>query len=136
MQTVLLPQVENATFEISSGPGAPMFDQTGPQTRIMRAPVRAIGAMRFEDGKEIYGQVLDISDGGCLFRTESTISLGAKFEMRITILRGNQRAVADISGEIRRVTDSEGRKAYGCAFIAENSEDRRSHKWLYTQALR
>ena len=62
MRTVVLSQLQRprSDFSLSSGPGAPIF-QPGPQTRIYRAPVRAVAAARAEGHPEAWGQVLDIS---------------------------------------------------------------------------
>lgn len=134
MQNVTPSQKIDLT--LSHGPGAPIFDQNGPHTRIRRAPVRAIGAMKLSN-KEIYGQVIDISSGGCLFRTESTLVEGQPFSMRITILDGSRRVVAEVSGDIRRiVTPKDERPLYGCAFNSETLQERQAQKWLYAQALR
>ncbi len=121
---------------ISHGPGAPIFDQSGPHTRIRRAPVSAIGAMKLSN-KEIYGKVLDISSGGCLFRTEATLQEGQAFSMRITIMEGSRRVVAEVTGEIRRIVTPEGeRPMYGCAFKPKTVQERQAQDWLYSQALR
>ncbi len=137
MRSVILPQHSEAnesTMSLSSGPGAPIF-QHGAQTRIYRAPVRAIASVRFAD-KEVFGQIVDISLGGCLLKTETTIEEGTEVEMRITILGDMRRAVAEVRGLVRRTTTTEGRKAYGVELLANDPEEKRSLEWLYAQALR
>jgi c-di-GMP-binding flagellar brake protein YcgR len=137
MRSVILPQHSEAnegTLSLSSGPGAPIF-QHGTQTRIYRAPVRAIASVRFGE-KEVFGQVVDISLGGCLLKTETTIEEGTEVELRITILGEMRRAVAEVQGVVRRATTVEGRKAYGVELVANDPEEKRSLEWLYTQALR
>jgi hypothetical protein len=137
MRSVILPQHSDANegpLSLSSGPGAPIF-QHGAQTRIYRAPVRAIASVRFGD-KEVFGQVLDISLGGCLLKTETTIDEGTELDMRITILGEMRRAVAEVRGVVRRKTTAEGRKAYGIELVADDAEEKRSLEWLYAQALR
>lgn len=137
MRSVILPQTSDAnegTMSINSGPGAPIF-QHGAQTRIYRAPVRAIASVRFGD-KEVFGQVVDISLGGCLLKTETTIDEGTEIEMRITILGDMRRAVAEVKGIVCRTTTTEGRKAYGVELVADDPEEKRSLEWLYAQALR
>ena len=137
MRTIVLPQSFSlrSSFEMASGPGAPIF-QHGTQTRIFRAPVRALGVARLADGSEAWGQVLDISLGGCLFKTDDPMNVGDEVELRITILAGQKRRVADVRGRIRRVDSDGDRPAYGVELVAANSDERRVHQWLYTQALR
>lgn|GEM_PF-6487989 len=127
--------VETIALSLSHGPGAPIFDQNGPHTRIRRAPVRAIGAMKL-CAKEIFGQVVDISSGGCLFRTEATLNIGDTFSLRVTILDGSRRVVAEVKGQIQRSVETQGRPLYGCSFSSETLEARQAQKWLYAQALR
>lgn len=121
--------------KLSSGPGAVLFETSGPHTRIYRAPVRAIGAAKFND-KEVWGQVIDVGPGGCLFKTESTIEIGTELELRVTIIGSDHRAVAEVNGIIRRLDKVDGRPAYGVEFIAEDATDRRALQWLYAQAMR
>lgn len=135
MRTIFLPQVRSeAAITLGSGPGSPIF-QPGPQTRIYRAPVRAIGVANC-DGQEIWGQVLDISLGGCLFKTDEVLEPGADLDLRITIIGPESRAVADVFGTVRRRTDDGGRTAYGIELRGRNSDERRVIQWLYSQALR
>jgi len=137
MRTVFLSQTqkESNASSLSSGPGAPIF-QPGPQTRIYRTPVRAIAAAELGDGREIYGQVVDVSLGGCLFKTAATMELGDPLELRITLLGDDRRSIAEVSGVVRRVTEVEGRRAYGIELVGRTREERRTLEWLYTQALR
>ena len=136
MRTIFLPQAmrSEAAVTLGSGPGAPIFEP-GPQTRIYRAPVRAIGVGQ-SDGTEIWGQVLDISLGGCLLKTDDTLAVGAEVELRITIIGDGRRAVADVRGIVRRATQDGGRSAYGLELVGGSPEERRVLQWLYSQALR
>lgn len=136
MRTVFLRQRESKSrINLGSGPGAPIF-QPGPQTRIYRAPVRAIAAARRADGTEEWGQVLDISLGGCLFKADGELEIGAELELRITIISETRRAVAEVRGIVLRHTEDGGRSAYGIELFGRNSEERRVLEWLYGQALR
>ena len=136
MRTVILPSTRDSqpksTF--SSGPGAPIFETNGALTRIYRAPVRAIACMKVE-GREIWGQVLDVGPGGCAFKTESTLSEGSAVEMRVTIIGPENRSVAEVTGVIRRAGEQDGRKCYGIEFHAADTEERNALQWLYGQAL-
>ena len=137
MRTVVLSQLQRprSDFSLSSGPGAPIF-QPGPQTRIYRAPVRAVAAARAEGHPEAWGQVLDISLGGCLLEADADFAVGERIELRITIVGADRRAIADVVGVVRRVTESGARKAFGLELTTTNSEERRVLEWLYSQALR
>ena len=136
MRTIYLPQAmrSDAAVTLGSGPGAPIF-QPGPQTRIYRAPVRAIG-VGVCDGVEVWGQVLDISLGGCLLKSDDPLTVGAEIQLRITIIGASSRAVADVHGVVRRATTYGGRDAYGIELIGSDSDERRVLQWLYAQALR
>lgn len=122
---------------LSSGPGAPMFEQAGPTTRIRRAPVRAFAAVTFEGGpREIFGQLLNLSPGGCLFRTETTIEVDTILEMDITIVGQGERATADhVRAVVRRITTDEGRRAYGIEFLSDSREETQTLQWLYARAM-
>jgi hypothetical protein len=137
MRTVILEQQEKSSSRVNlgGGPGAPIF-QPGPQTRIYRAPVRAIAAARLDDDSEVWGQVMDISLGGCLFKADEPLEVGSELELRITIISEARRAVAEVSGVVRRRTEDGGRAAYGIELVGRNSEERRVLQWLYSQALR
>ena len=136
MRTIILPQAmrSEAPVTLGSGPGSPIF-QPGPQTRIYRAPVRAIGVGTC-NGVEAWGQVLDISLGGCLFKTDDPVEVGAEITLRITIIGHGRRAVADVRGLVRRATTEGDRPAYGIELVGADSEERRVLQWLYSQALR
>lgn len=134
MRTITLASTRDSKLSIGSGPGAPIFEQNGEHTRIYRAPCRAIASVRFDD-KEIYGQVLDISPGGCLLLTETTLEVGQEFEMRVTIVHPSRRAVAEVSGIVQRTGEQNGRKAYGVKFSSEQRSDQKSLDWLYGQAI-
>lgn len=121
---------------LGSGPGAPMFEH-GPQTRIRRAPVRAIATVTWDGGpREVYGQVLNVSPGGCLLKTETTIEPGTRLEMSIIVISEGERAKADVEAVVRRRTEENGRQAYGLEFVALESSDKESVQWLYSQAMR
>jgi hypothetical protein len=127
---------EDARLSLRGGPGAPIFEP-GPQTRIRRTPVRAITTLTWEGGpREIFGQVVNVSPGGCLVKTESTIAEGTRVEMTITVLGDNHRLKLDIVGEVRRQTSCDGRRAYGIEFVPATSDDRTSLQWLYAEACR
>jgi hypothetical protein len=129
-----LPTNETHKKPVASGPGAPIFEN-GPQTRIARAPVRAIATVRFA-AKEIYGQVLDVSPGGCFLKTEATIVAGTKIDLHITLLGEERRSIADVTGYVRRVGEIDGRRAYGVEFCTSMSQEKQTTLWLYSQALR
>lgn len=124
------------SISIGHGPGAVMFEQ-GPQTRIRRAPVRAIASVVIDGGpREIFGQVLNISLGGCLLKTEATIEVGSLVEMSITVIGDGANARVDVEGVIRRNVQGTDRRQYGVEFLAVDSTDKDSLQWLYSQALR
>ena len=126
------------SLRIGSGPGAPMFEQSkGPHTRIRRAPVRAFASLSWEGGpREIFGQVLNISPGGCLLKTESTIAIGCEVSLSITVLgTQKERCQVDLVGVVRRRTEQDGRRAYGVEFSTPTREDRDHAQWLYAHAM-
>ncbi len=126
---------DTSRADLQSGPGAVMFEP-GANARIRRAPVRAIASMTWRGGpREIFGQVLNVSPGGCLVRTETTIPEGTVLDIAVTLVGGQQRSHADVRGLVRHVTTYEGRKAYGVEFIAQDSLERETLQWLYTQAV-
>ncbi|MBA2663486.1 MAG: PilZ domain-containing protein [Bradymonadaceae bacterium] len=127
---------DDATLSLRSGPGAPIFE-AGPSTRIRRTPVRSIATLSWVNGpREVFGQVVNLSPGGCLIKTESTIADGTAIEMTITVLGNGRTSKIDIRGQILRQTTAEGRRAYGVEFVPENSADRESLQWLYSEASR
>jgi hypothetical protein len=129
-------QDRDQKMTLGSGPGAPMFEH-GAQTRIRRAPVRAIATVTWDGGpREVYGQVLNVSPGGCLLKTETTIEPGTRLEMSIIVISEGERAKADVEAIVRRRTEDDGRQAYGVEFIALESTDKESVQWLYSQAMR
>lgn len=141
MRTVILPEAlsprvggSSPSLRIGSGPASPLFE-SGPQTRIFRAPVSAIGAATCGD-RDVWGQVLDISLGGCLLQTDDAMEIGESINLRITIIGDGRRAVAEVRGVVRREATVNGRDAYGIEFVASNSDDRQTLQWLYAQALR
>src|SRR5690554_4461588 len=90
------------SMSISSGPGAPMVE-AGPHTRIRRAPLQAIAAVRVADGpREIFGRVLNISPGGCLLQTETTLESGTFVDLNITVLGQEDPIRVEVAGVIRR----------------------------------
>lgn len=136
MRTVFLPQENRlkTSATLSSGPGAPIF-QPGPQTRIYRAPVRAIGVAVIGD-REAWGQVIDVSPGGCLFKTDDPLEIGEEITLRVTLMSETRRAIAEVAATVRRRTGDGDRPAYGLEFRASTSEERQVLQWLYGQALR
>lgn len=119
---------------LSSGPGAIMFEP-GPQPRIRRAPVRAIATLTWQGGpREVFGQVLNISPGGCLLKTETTIEIGTTVQLSVMLIGQGKRQSADMSAVVRRVTQEDGRKAYGLEWVIQKSEEKVSAQWLYAQA--
>ena len=124
------------SLSIGSGPGAVMFEP-GAQTRIRRAPVRAIASVTVDNGpREIFGQVLNISPGGCLLSTEATLETGSIVEMSVTVIGDGFRARVDVDGVIRRRASDTDRPSYGVEFLAIDARDKQSLQWLYAQAMR
>ncbi|TDP71831.1 PilZ domain-containing protein [Bradymonas sediminis] len=122
------------SMSISSGPGAPMFE-AGPHTRIRRAPLQAIAAVSVADGpREIFGRVLNISPGGCLLQTETTLESGTFVELNITVLGQEDPIRVEVAGVIRRQVTGQSRRQYGVEFLAVDSNDKKSLQWLYAQA--
>ena len=129
-------QTKERAMSIASGPGAPMFEP-GPNTRIRRAPTRAIATVLVDGGpREIFGQVVNVSPGGCLLKTEATMETGTMVDMSITVIGDGFRANVDCKGVLRRRDDSGTRRHYGVEFLAVDSQDKESLLWLYTQAMR
>lgn len=125
------------SVELKSGPGAPIFEQDGPHTRIRRTPVRAIATATWAGGpREFFGRVNNVSPGGCLLTTETTIEIGTMLTMSIIVIGDDQRAKVDVTGVVRRVTDHDGRQSYGIEFLTIDSRDKESVQWLYAQAMR
>ncbi len=136
MRTIVLPQNDNRQrFTIGGGPGAPIFEP-GPQTRIYRAPVRAICTITCEGHDETWGQVMDISLGGCLLKADAEYEVGTMLDIRITIIGMDHRAIANVRGRVRRRDSEAGHSLWGIELVAETREERRVHQWLYSQALR
>lgn len=142
MRTIVLPESitprmerqSSQNLQLGSGPASPLY-QFGPQTRIFRAPVTAVGAATCGD-REIWGQVLDVSLGGCLLQTNDELTIGEALDLRITIIGDGRRAIADVNGVVRRTSSTNGRAAYGIEFTPADSHARQTLQWLYTQALR
>lgn len=124
------------SFSLHSGPGAPIFEP-GPNTRIRRTPVRSIATMRWTGGpREIFGQVVNVSPGGCLVKTESTIALDTNLDLTITILGNGEPAKFDVCGLVKRITTADGRRAYGIEFVANTPDERETIQWLQHAATR
>lgn len=120
---------------LSSGPGAIMFEP-GPNPRIRRAPVRAIGTMTWDGGpREVFAQVLNISPGGCLLKTESTIEPGTILDMSIMLIGNGERITASVRGKVCHETREDGRRAYGVEFLRQTAQDKENTQWLYGQAM-
>ena len=118
------------------GTGSPVFEQAGAQTRIRRAPVRAIATYQRagSGGGDLFGQVLNLGLQGCLLRTEATILQGTQLQMTITIVGKAERTSAAVTGQVVRVTEHEGRKAYGVEFLAQTTREKETQQWLYAHA--
>ena len=130
-----LDDIRDASHRLSSGPGAIMFEP-GPNTRIRRAPVRAIATMTWEGGpREVFAQVLNISPGGCLIKTEATIVPGTILALSILIVGKGERANTEIQATVRHETTHEGRRAYGVEFVRSCSVDKEQAQRLYGQAM-
>ncbi len=124
------------TITLRSGPGAPMFDP-GEHARIRRAPVRAIASFTFLGGpREAFGQVLNISPGGCLLKTETTIPAGTLVSLEVLLVGGGRQIQAELEGVVRRRVQNDGRQAYGLEFLSDTHTDRQTAQWLYMQAMR
>ena len=125
-----------SSLDLRSGPGAPMFE-LGAQTRIRRAPVRAIASFTWAEGpRQAYGQVCNLSPGGCLLKTETTIPVGADLTLNVVLVGDGNRHKAELTGVVRRRTTSDdGRIAYGLEFTPADREERQTIEWLYGQAL-
>lgn len=99
--------------------------------------MRAIAQARVvSNDREIYGQVINLALGGCLFATETTLADGERLELSVVVLAPKRRIVADVSARVVRRTEHGGRRAYGLAFIAESTDERQLLQWLYGQAMR
>lgn len=130
-----LDDVRDSSPGLSSGPGAIMFEP-GPNTRIRRAPVRAIATMTWNGGpREVFAQVLNISPGGCLIKTETTIIPGTVLDLSILIVGKGERANTEIKATVRHETVHEGRRAYGVEFVRVSSEEKEQAQVLYGQAM-
>jgi hypothetical protein len=130
-----LTSSSSPSMSLSSGPGAPMFEP-GPHTRIRRAPVRAIASMTWAGGpREVFGQVVNVSPGGCLLKSEASLPVGSIIDLSMTILGNGQRSTADVRALVRHATTEGGRRAFGLEFVATDSKERETLQWLYTQAV-
>jgi hypothetical protein len=127
-------ETSRTAMSIGSGPGAPIFEP-GPQTRIRRAPVQAIAAVKIDNGpREIFGRVVNISPGGCLLQTEATLESGTFVDLKVTVLGQEEPIRVEVSGVIRRQVEDSSRRQYGVEFLAVDSSDKQSLQWLYGQA--
>jgi hypothetical protein len=116
-------------------PGASTFEGGG-QPRIRRAPVRAIAAFTPGfGGGERFGQVLNLSPGGCLLRTETTLEPGDTLALTVTLVGARQRVKVDLRAVVRRVEAELGRRAYGVEFLSDERAERESAQWLYARAM-
>lgn len=130
-----IEELKSSQPSMSSGPGAIMFEP-GPNTRIRRAPVRAIGTITWDGGpREVFAQVLNISPGGCLLKTESSIVAGTVLEMSIMLIGNGERITASVQGKVCHETTHEGRRAYGVEFVRVTAQDKENTQWLYGQAM-
>ena len=121
---------------LRSGAGAPIFEP-GPQTRIRRNPTRAIASATWQGGpRGTFGQILDVSLTGCLFRTESTIDTGTILQLSITVIRGGADLECELRGVVRRTTTVRGRQAYGVHFLTESKSEKEAVQALYSESAR
>ncbi len=118
----------------ASSPGSATFE-AGRHARIRRAPVRAIAAFTPADGGERFGQVLNLSPGGCLLRTETTLREGDHIDLTVTLVGARQRIKVDLRAIVCRVDTSLDRRAYGLEFILEERAEREAAQWLYVRAM-
>ena len=90
------------------------------------------------NGKPVCIGILEeanISPGGCLIKTESTIAPGTRIEIALTILGDGKRVQTEITGMVVRETREDARRAYGVEFVLETVGERQSAQWLYGQAM-
>lgn len=117
---------------VKSGHGAPLFEKGGPQTRIRRAPVRAIASMRWPEGPDrVFGGLENVSPTGCLLKTEASVEPGTEVELEIAAIGTDPRIEVEVEGTVRHVTDVDGRRAYGIEF---DSGDNQALRRLYNLA--
>ncbi len=135
--TTLSPSLQTLSISLTSGPGAPIFEP-GPNTRIRRSPIaRSIATMSWVGGpREIFGQVANVSPGGCLVKTESTIAPETIIAMTITIIGKGDPATFDVRGLVKHETTADGRRAYGIEFVANTPAERETIQWLQHAATR
>ena len=124
------------SLSLRSGTGAPIFE-AGPTTRIRRNPVRAIAVATWSGGPhKIFGQVVNISLTGCLFRTETTIEPGTELGLLVRVVGGGATEEFEVTGQVRRKTLSGGRKAYGVEFCPASPAEKQSVQGLYSSTAR
>lgn len=129
--------IETSTStELRSGPGAPIFEP-GTHTRIRRHATRSIATMTWSGGpREIFGQVVNVSLGGCLVKTESTIADGTQVDLNVTVLGGPEVVRFALKACVRRRTEVAGRRAYGLEFICDSTAEREIAQELYAETAR
>lgn len=122
------------SVEVKSGHGAPTYEH-GPQTRMRRAPVRAVASVTWEGGPErIYGTLANISPEGCLLKTETTIEPGTDIDLEIAAIGTVPRLEVNVTAEVRHTTELDGRQAYGIEFTGIDDENATALKKLYNKA--
>ncbi len=122
------------SVDLKSGHGAPTYEH-GPQTRMRRAPVRAVASLTWEEGpKRVYGGLANVSPEGCLLKTETTIEPGTEVDLEIAAVGTVPRLEVNLVGEVRHETEADGRHAYGIEFVEADEENRRALKRLYNHA--
>ncbi len=127
---------DESSLPLRSGTGAPIFE-SGPTTRIRRNPVRAIASATWDGGPpKVFGQILDVSLTGSLFRTESTIPEGTQLNLEITLIGCGEPTSFDVRALVQRTTTVRDRKAYGIAFITESGDEKQSVQALYSATAR
>lgn len=137
LENLGLKRLESDTpdeVNVGGGHGAPIYEH-GQQTRMRRAPIRAIAAMTWPEGPErVYGRMENVSPDGCLVKTEATLEAGTEIDIEITVAGTDPRLEVETTGTVRHVTEFDGRKAYGIEFDEISAENRKELKRLYNQA--
>ena len=122
-------------MKLGSGPGALMFEG-GQHARIRRAPVRAIASFTPPNSHgDRFGQVLNLSPGGCLLRTETSLELGDVIDLSVTLVGARQRITVDLRATVRRIDDESERRGYGVEFKLDERPEREAAQWLYARAM-
>lgn len=122
------------SVNVESGHGAPVFEH-GAQTRMRRAPIRAIASMTWQDGPDrVYGGLDNLSPDGCLVKTEATIEIGTDVEIEIAGIGTVPRLEVELTGTVRHTTEIDGRRAYGIEFAEIDEDNKETLQRLYNVA--